>query len=603
MKARLWILVLLLVVPAFALISLGNIRRQISEKAHGQGRAIATVRLTAASLSHYLRQARQQLATVTQFPLVLQQDRALTERGLRSLKRLLPDFSEFGLIETNGAVFAHVLESNVAHVVSQSLVQQVLRSREFAMALFHRYPNSNAPSLQFAYPVLDRAGVPVRAMYVSFRPTLLADVLTNVFLPPDGLVAVLDREGNVLARRPAAENFTGQAVPIPAEFRNALAANEGLFTATGGDGIRRVFAFSAALDEKKPFLTVMVGVPQQEVFAQADREFIFDSILLLFFVALLLALAWWYSDRIFVRPATAIVAAAERIAGGDLKARVRLPEGKTELHRLGKSFDQMAESLELRQRDLERANAQIKSHNADLEKRVAERTSELRAVNSELEAFSYSVSHDLRAPLRHMHGFANMVSEDPKLHEDPEVQRQLRIIIDSAERMGKLIDDLLAFSRMGRQPLTRGVVDFQALVREVVAETTAREPGRKIEWQIDPLPPVSGDASLLRQVWRNLISNAVKYSAQKSPALISIRAREADGELQFSVQDNGAGFNMAYAHKLFGVFQRLHRDEDFEGTGVGLANVRRIITRHGGRTWAEGKEGHGATFSFSLPRF
>jgi signal transduction histidine kinase len=599
MKVRLWVLVLLLVVPAFVLVSLGNIRRQNSEKAHAQERAVTTVKLTAASLSHYVRQARQQLATVTQFPFALQQDRALTERGLRSLKRLLPDFGEFGLVETNGTVFAHVLDSNATRVVSQSLIRKVLASRDFEMALYDR-ESTNGFSLQFAYPILGPNGMPVRAMYASLKTSLLTEVLTNVVLPGNGVVAIFDRDGNLVAKRPQAENFL--AMPDAAAFQGALVSREGVFTAVPGDGIPRVFAFSAATHESKPFFVVMVGIPRQEVFAQADREFVGDSILLFVLAALLLVVAGWYSDRMFVRPTTAIVAAAEKIAEGDLQARANLPAGKTELHRLARRFDQMAASLELRQRDLERANAEIRSHNLQLEKRVVERTSELQAINSELEAFSYSVSHDLRAPLRHMHGFAHLVLKNPKVGDEPKIQRQVHVIIDAADRMGTLIDDLLAFSRMGRKPLTRDVIDFAKTVQEVIAETTAREPARQIEWRIHPLPKVCGDASLLRQVWRNLISNAVKYTGQKSHATISITTRETDTEWQFSVQDNGAGFNMAYAEKLFGVFQRLHREEEFEGTGVGLANVRRIISRHGGRTWAEGNVGQGATFSFSLPR-
>jgi light-regulated signal transduction histidine kinase (bacteriophytochrome) len=302
-----------------------------------------------------------------------------------------------------------------------------------------------------------------------------------------------------------------------------------------------------------------------------------------------------------VRPAIAIVSAADQINVGNLKARTGLPKGKSELHRLAERFDQMAASLEKRQHELERANLEIKSHNAELEKRVAERTGELQSLNGELEAFSYSVSHDLRAPLRHMHGFAQMVLKNPKLQEDATIQRQLGVIVNSAGEMGTLIDDLLAFSRLGRQSLTMNQVDFARVVREVVAEAVAREPEREIEWSIEPLPVVRGDAAFLRVVWVNLISNAVKYTRERKPAIITISCRNTGDETEFSVRDNGAGFDMAYADRLFGVFQRLHLPEEFEGTGVGLANVRRIVSRHGGRTWAEGKVGEGATVSFSLP--
>jgi light-regulated signal transduction histidine kinase (bacteriophytochrome) len=343
-----------------------------------------------------------------------------------------------------------------------------------------------------------------------------------------------------------------------------------------------------------------VGTPRRDVFAAADHELIVSTVLVLLLAALLLALAWWYSERQFIRPTLAITQAADRISEGDLSARTGLPPQKSELHRIAQRFDQMAANLERRRAELEQAHGQILSQNAELERRVAERTKELEAINSELEAFSYSVSHDLRAPLRHMNGFAQLLVKNPKIQEDPKTQRQLAVIIDAAKRMGTLIDDLLSFSRMGRQSLSKSQVNSNEMVKEVVAEVLAREPDRQIEWKIDALPAVHADAAMLRQVWINLISNAVKYSRQKNPAVIEIKSEQTAAEIIFSIKDNGAGFDMAYIDKLFGVFQRLHHEQEFEGTGIGLANVRRIVARHGGNVWAEGKPGEGATFSFSL---
>ena len=250
----------------------------------------------------------------------------------------------------------------------------------------------------------------------------------------------------------------------------------------------------------------------------------------------------------------------------------------------------------------ERAQAQeeIRLFNVELEKRVEERTEQLRSANRELEAFSYSVSHDLRAPLRALDGFSLALLEDYGDQLPQEGKRYLDTIRRSAQRMGKLIDDLLAFSRLGRLPLDRRWIDVNKLVKEVLADMELTLQGREVEIRVGSLSPCQGDSALLKQVWVNLISNAVKYTSKKEQAQIEIDCFESEGQLVYRIQDNGTGFDMRYVDKLFGVFQRLHRQDEFEGTGVGLATAQRLIHRHGGRIWAEAQLGEGATFSFTL---
>jgi PAS domain S-box-containing protein len=249
-----------------------------------------------------------------------------------------------------------------------------------------------------------------------------------------------------------------------------------------------------------------------------------------------------------------------------------------------------------------RAETQLAQFQAKLERRVQQRTAELEDANQQLESFSYSVSHDLRAPARHVLGFAQLLQRHLGNYEDAAVQRLVGVITDSAKRMAKLIDDLLEFSRTSRQELRRSRISSHELVAEVRRVLSPEMTDREIEWEIEPLPDVEGDRGLLTQVWTNLLSNAIKYTRRRAQATIRITADETPGEVVFSIADNGTGFDMTYANKLFGVFQRLHREEDFEGTGIGLANVARIIQRHGGRVWAEGQPDVGATFHFSLPR-
>ena len=249
-----------------------------------------------------------------------------------------------------------------------------------------------------------------------------------------------------------------------------------------------------------------------------------------------------------------------------------------------------------------RAQETMRKFNAELEQRVRQRTGELEAAIQELDAFAYSVSHDLRAPLRHISGFAGLLEASAGDRLADKDRHYLEEITGSATQMGRLIDDLLRFSRMGRTDLRQERLELTELVTESIRQLGPEINGRNIRWKQHPLPTVQADPALLRQVVVNLVANAIKYTRPRDPAEIEIGcASEAGQETVIYVRDNGVGFDMEYSGKLFGVFQRLHSDQEFEGTGIGLANVRRIIARHGGRTWAEGKVNEGATFYFALP--
>jgi PAS domain S-box-containing protein len=250
-----------------------------------------------------------------------------------------------------------------------------------------------------------------------------------------------------------------------------------------------------------------------------------------------------------------------------------------------------------------RAQEEIRKLNEELEQRVIERTSDLEAVNKELEAFAYSISHDLRAPLRHMSGFAELLQKHASSMLDEKGRRYMVTILESAKRMGELIDDLLTFSRIGRAETQNTVVSMDQLVKEVLTEVQQEADGRKINWSIGALANIYGDRSMLRVALVNLLSNAVKFTRKRDPAEIEIGCSNGNrNEVLFYVKDNGVGFDMKYVNKLFRVFQRLHRAEDFEGTGIGLATVQRIIQRHGGRIWAEGEVNRGASFYFAVPK-
>ncbi|MGH8130397.1 MAG: sensor histidine kinase [Steroidobacteraceae bacterium] len=251
---------------------------------------------------------------------------------------------------------------------------------------------------------------------------------------------------------------------------------------------------------------------------------------------------------------------------------------------------------------LEDSESRLLELNAELEQRVEARTAQLAAANKDLEGFSYSVSHDLRAPIRAIGGFAVLLGEDHQAELSDEARRKISIIRSEAARMGRLIDDLLAFSRLGRKALEPSDLDMVELANNVYVRLNHAEPNGKVDFRLGSMPHAWGDRALFEQVWLNLLSNAIKFSAKKEQPVIEVGGITAENEHVYFVRDNGAGFDSRYQAKLFGVFQRLHREDDFPGTGVGLALVHRIVTRHGGRVWADGTPDQGATFHFSLPK-
>ena len=332
---------------------------------------------------------------------------------------------------------------------------------------------------------------------------------------------------------------------------------------------------------------VVTELPTRLIVAPAQAYLLNMAPIAALIVILGTLIAWWGSRRL-TAPLVGVTRAAEAIASGDLAQRV--PPGRDdELGRLAQSFNTMAEQVS-------------RSHH-HLEAQVAQRTKALEGTNAELESFSYSVSHDLRAPLRAIHGFARILLEDHHAKLDPEAQRLLGVIDQNTRRMGQLIDDLLAFSRLGRTDLTTGPVDMKELTQLVADEVQRVESGRNgsLEIRIDPLPPARGDRGLLRQVMSNLLLNAAKFTRGRPSARIEVGSKPNGDQTVYYVKDNGAGFDARYADKLFGVFQRLHSAEEFDGTGVGLAIVKRIVQRHGGRVWAEGVVSQGAIFYFTLP--
>ncbi len=390
--------------------------------------------------------------------------------------------------------------------------------------------------------------------------------------------AYLVNNANLLVTQPRFISPVRQRVIYTESVKRCLARDSGV-VATEDYMDQHAIVVYRWLPERE--LCLIVKIDQAEALApsRAFGETIIGvsglALLAAFILAIVLA-------RTISGPVLTLQAGAERFGRGELD--VRLPENsQDELGLLGRALNQMAIGL------------------SEKETQLREHTKQLEMANQELEAFSYSVSHDLRSPLRAIDGFARILSEEHAVQLSPEAQRYLRLVRANTRQMGHLIDDLLTFSRLGRQPLHKQTVAPATLIRQSLENLRAEQGGRKIEIVIGELPNCQADPALLTQVWLNLLSNAIKFTRKREKAVIEIGGEEKANQRIYFVKDNGVGFDMEYANKLFGVFQRLHRTEEFEGTGVGLAIVQRVVLRHGGRVWAEGAAGKGAVFYFSLP--
>ncbi len=598
-RTRLVVLMLLAVLPAFGLTVYEYLQQRRLETERVRDGAIAISRLAAANQENFVKNTRQLLATLTQFPfLLLGTNRAFCENHLSNLRKLSPDYANIGLIETNGVVFcsAQPFDGKVS-AADRFYFKQVIQSKKFSVGVYQIGRLTGEQTLNFAYPVVDEKGAFQRVLYASLKLSVLSGSIAHIPLPKDGTITVFDRIGTVVARYPDQERWVGKSLAQEPPVKRALKEKQTTFDMPGLDGIPRLHAISSIDDN----IFVSVSIPLSVSFAPANEALARNLTILGLVAILILAASRFYARRSFLWPINALVAAANRLAAGNFDARAGNIGGSAEFAHLARAFDDMAEHLQKRQAEIALASEQIRRLNQDLEGRVRDRTAQFEAANKELEAFAYSVSHDLRAPLRHITSFGDMLKRRAR-GLDEESLRSLDFIISGARQLESLVDDLLSFSRMSRTELHLRQVNLRDLVQETQDSLQAEINGRTIQWDVHPLPEVRGDPALLRVVFNNLLGNAVKYTRTRKSAAIEIGTCPSEREHVIFIRDNGVGFDMQYVKKLFGVFQRLHHEEEFEGTGIGLATVQRIIIRQGGRVWAEGKENEGATFYFSLPK-
>jgi signal transduction histidine kinase len=597
LRFRALCLVLLAILPLLVLTFYSYIKSRDRTVREVQRDELVAARNLATVQEILIRDIRQLLVGLARQPEVQRRDREGCNALFAELLKDSPHCALIGAADPQGRIFASAPPApELVKVADRRWFQQAVQTRAFFLGEPILGRISGKYSLSMSYPILDASGRLQGVVVAAVDLDWLGNLLAKSDLPPSTGLVLAGAGGKILFRYPEPLKYTGRRLPDPV-IQAMSSHDEGMLESVGLPGDQRLVAFTR-LPAPWQDGRVAIGLPKAPVLAQVNRDLKRNLIWLGLVAVLAMAAAWWGSGWFILQPVKKLRGVTERLAGGDLSARAGPDYAVGELGLLGHAFDQMADSLEERNARLKRASREL---NRRL-KELRERKAQLEEANRELESFSYSVSHDLRAPLRGIAGFSRILQDEYAPRLDAEGRRFLDIIQNETQKMGKLIDDLLALSRLGRKVMRVADFDMENLARAVFSDLCKLEPRRNLKIRFSPLPPARGDRDMLRQVLMNLLGNAIKFTRTREVAEIEVSGRSTGTENIYCVRDNGVGFDMTYAEKLFGVFQRLHSEQEFEGTGVGLANVQRVVQRHGGRVWAEGKVEEGAVFCFSLPQ-
>lgn len=594
------LLILACIVPVLGMTLYNGIedRRLAIQQARADMLKIS--KIAATHQAQVLQDAQQLLLILAKFTRVRTPEMNECQALLSDVLKSYPIYDNIGVVKANGQVVCSAVPHTMRIEKGGSWLQQTVTNRTFTVSESPQ-PNQSRNSIVCAYPILNEQNQVESAVFVVLNSSWIEQIIPEIQLPKGATLSVLDRNGSPIAAYPEPQDLQVKSTLNMPIIKNMLVTGKDVVEIRGVDGSEHLYIPT----EKNNFVDsnrymAAIGISQVEPFAQANRTLKRNLLGLTLVTAISLVIAWAISELFWIRPLKKLVSATTRIAAGDLTTRTNLPNRHEELSQLGRTFDYMAASLERQLTKLQRAEAEVRQLNQTLERKVKERTMQLEVINKELEAFSYSVSHDLRAPLRHITGFVEALAralEPTGALSDCKIARYLTVIDDSSKKMGLLIDGLLSLSRIGQKPLVMQKVNTCVLVDTAVALVTQHTDNSTIEFIITELPTIEGDPILLQQVFSNLIDNAVKFSRFRQQPQIKIGSLP-DGTI--FVQDNGIGFQMEYADKLFAAFQRLHPQQDFPGTGIGLAIVQRIIHRHQGRIWVESQPNLGTVFYFRV---
>lgn len=587
LRFRLVALVILASVPAFGLIIWNNLEQRADKRDAAKVLAQEVTEATAAQEAQVLQSARELLSQLTAAPQVTGGDIAACEEYLAGVLAIEPRYAGFGVTNLDGDIYCSGTDAH-PNVADRAYFQRVIASGEFAVGDYViARDGAETPVLSFASPIFDERGQLAGMVATGVNLDWLNEFSARLTLPEGATLTVIDGNGVVLARQPDPEGYVGKAVPEAPLLEHVLAEGKGTAEAPGLDGVERLYAFAPMGGGSGAF--VAFGVPASTAYAGIDRTLYRNLALLAVVTLLALIAAWLGGDWFVLRGVRALVGAAHRVAGGDLRARTGLAHHAGEVGQLAGAFDEMAGALEQREAERNRAEEQLKRSIEDLARS-----------NAELEQYAYAASHDLQEPLRMVASFTKLLEIRYQGKLDAEADEYIAFAAEGASRMHMMIQELLTYSRVGSRGKEPAPVEMETVLERALAGLTPAVTAAGAAVTHDRLPAVQGDDEQLYLLFRNLIDNALKFRGEKPPR-IHISAREDGGGWLFLIRDDGIGIDAQYADRAFVLFQRLQARERYPGTGAGLALCKKIVERHGGRIWVESAIGAGATFYFTLP--
>jgi len=628
-RMQLQVMVLIVLVAVTAIIVSTGMKMRTDAVKDAENSALDLACYEGLSLERFVAGTHSMLVTLAETSQVQARDAAACNRLFADILRKNPAYNSLQAATPDGSLFSSAIPlPGRVSIRDRKYYRDALRYGDFSVGEYIIGRTAKKPMLNFAFPVLSPERHPIAILQAGCDLGQFSSLLQLHMMREDARLVVTDHRGTVLFRSGMGREPIGTPDDRGPYMKMVGAAtDEGVFYEDAASGGRKLHAYKRLRLSltTRPYFFVRVEIPEERIVAGANRLLLRNLLLLvgigifsLFFAGLIVRRITGTLQR--------LVESSRQLAVGTYDISLP-PSDYREVEQLNENFAAMVQAVQVREQQLEEQYEElaateeelrqqveafllsqeqlleekdkVRNLNQDLELRVAERTSQLERLNRELEAFSYSVSHDLRTPLRHMSGFSRIVLEDYRERLDTEGVEHLSRIVASSERMERLIDDLLELSRVVRSEMRFMDVDLGSCARTVFATLRETEPERQVDFSVQEGLIACGDPVLLYLVMENLLANAWKYSSKTERAVIRVGKKDMHGKAAFFVSDNGAGFDMQYADRLFGAFQRLHGSE-FEGTGIGLATVQRIIHRHGGEVWAKGETGKGAVFSFSI---